>query len=612
MNECKLINEKLIKEQELTSKLTQEVENLKREISIKLETINYNEKSINSEKFLELISKMDDDLRKKEESLLKLIDEVTKHQEVKINNEELLLKIQKENKDLMIETHELSDKIEQFINFKKKLETLKNNYFKLINTLKSETLDTLEHKDIKLFKIESRIDNPDIFANQNLINKDLSNSFKNEIYRMTKSFKSFTKEINCPHEIIDEDYVTGDVNKNDKNVCTSKEKKVLFINTSIEEKIKDLETIRRNNSQKLQEGTYKELIRNINSEEETDYLGTINFESIQSPKTFIQKTESELINDEMDINKIKADTIKLFKLNNQFANKISSLKLENDDLINLNRQKEIQINLLKFEIDHLNENLKNNENHITYIETKIKSMFEINEEQAKVIDKLTLKCEEMEKLKDKEIKTIKLNNRETLDHKNIEFQNKIEIKEKEINLLKDEIKQLIENNKKIFKSPNKYLLINDNNDEVDDLKSKNNELTVKEILLSNMISSLKKTNKELASEKAEDTKKLNKLSKKMDELEKVKNELIYKNNNFELSIVALNEKIENYKKDLSVKDEIIKNKTEELIHLNNNLFVIQEKLIKDKNNQMVKPKSGSTIINDYTYKEIKKNSFFLK
>ena len=359
MNECKLINEKLIKEQELTSKLTQEVENLKREISIKLETINYNEKSINSEKFLELISKMDDDLRKKEESLLKLIDEVTKHQEVKINNEELLLKIQKENKDLMIETHELSDKIEQFINFKKKLETLKNNYFKLINTLKSETLDTLEHKDIKLFKIESRIDNPDIFANQNLINKDLSNSFKNEIYRMTKSFKSFTKEINCPHEIIDEDYVTGDVNKNDKNVCTSKEKKVLFINTSIEEKIKDLETIRRNNSQKLQEGTYKELIRNINSEEETDYLGTINFESIQSPKTFIQKTESELINDEMDINKIKADTIKLFKLNNQFANKISSLKLENDDLINLNRQKEIQINLLKFEIDHLNENLKN-------------------------------------------------------------------------------------------------------------------------------------------------------------------------------------------------------------------------------------------------------------
>ena len=612
MNECKLINEKLIKEQELTSKLTQEVENLKREISIKLETINYNEKSINSEKFLELISKMDDDLRKKEESLLKLIDEVTKHQEVKINNEELLLKIQKENKDLMIETHELSDKIEQFINFKKKLETLKNNYFKLINTLKSETLDTLEHKDIKLFKIESRIDNPDIFANQNLINKDLSNSFKNEIYRMTKSFKSFTKEINCPHEIIDEDYVTGDVNKNDKNVCTSKEKKVLFINTSIEEKIKDLETIRRNNSQKLQEGTYKELIRNINSEEETDYLGTINFESIQSPKTFIQKTESELINDEMDINKIKADTIKLFKLNNQFANKISSLKLENDDLINLNRQKEIQINLLKFEIDHLNENLKNNENHITYIETKIKSMVEINEEQAKVIDKLTLKCEEMEKLKDKEIKTIKLNNRETLDHKNIEFQNKIEIKEKEINLLKDEIKQLIENNKKIFKSPNKYLLINDNNDEVDDLKSKNNELTVKEILLSNMISSLKKTNKELASEKAEDTKKLNKLSKKMDELEKVKNELIYKNNNFELSIVALNEKIENYKKDLSVKDEIIKNKTEELIHLNNNLFVIQEKLIKDKNNQMVKPKSGSTIINDYTYKEIKKNSFFLK
>ena len=330
---------------------------------------------------------------------------------------------------------------------------------------------------------------------------------------MTKSFKSFTKEINCPHEIIDEDYVTGDVNKNDKNVCTSKEKKVLFINTSIEEKIKDLETIRRNNSQKLQEGTYKELIRNINSEEETDYLGTINFESIQSPKTFIQKTESELINDEMDINKIKADTIKLFKLNNQFANKISSLKLENDDLINLNRQKEIQINLLKFEIDHLNENLKNNENHITYIETKIKSMVEINEEQAKVIDKLTLKCEEMEKLKDKEIKTIKLNNRETLDHKNIEFQNKIEIKEKEINLLKDEIKQLIENNKKIFKSPNKYLLINDNNDEVDDLKSKNNELTVKEILLSNMISSLKKTNKELASEKAEDTKKLNKLSK---------------------------------------------------------------------------------------------------
>ena len=612
MNECKLINEKLIKEQELTSKLTQEVENLKREISIKLETINYNEKSINSEKFLELISKMDDDLRKKEESLLKLIDEVTKHQEVKINNEELLLKIQKENKDLMIETHELSDKIEQFINFKKKLETLKNNYFKLINTLKSETLDTLEHKDIKLFKIESRIDNPDIFANQNLINKDLSNSFKNEIYRMTKSFKSFTKEINCPHEIIDEDYVTGDVNKNDKNVCTSKEKKVLFINTSIEEKIKDLETIRRNNSQKLQEGTYKELIRNINSEEETDYLGTINFESIQSPKTFIQKTESELINDEMDINKIKADTIKLFKLNNQFANKISSLKLENDDLINLNRQKEIQINLLKFEIDHLNENLKNNENHITYIETKIKSMVEINEEQAKVIDKLTLKCEEMEKLKDKEIKTIKLNNRETLYHKNIEFQNKIEIKEKEINLLKDEIKQLIENNKKIFKSPNKYLLINDNNDEVDDLKSKNNELTVKEILLSNMISSLKKTNKELASEKAEDTKKLNKLSKKMDELEKVKNELIYKNNNFELSIVALNEKIENYKKDLSVKDEIIKNKTEELIHLNNNLFVIQEKLIKDKNNQMVKPKSGSTIINDYTYKEIKKNSFFLK
>ena len=62
-----------------------------------------------------------------------------------------------------------------------------------------------------------------------------------------------------------------------------------------------------------------------------------------------------------------------------------------------------------------------------------------------------------------------------------------------------------------------------------------------------MITSQKNLIKEFANLSDKDNKKTNLLSKKIEELESIKNDLLNKNNNFEKSIIKLNEEIQKYK-----------------------------------------------------------------
>ena len=193
----------------------------------------------------------------------------------------------------------------------------------------------------------------------------------------------------------------------------------------------------------------------------------------------------------------------------------------------------------------------------------------------------------MEKTNDEEINSIKKINLESIEQKEVEYNNQIQIKEKEIYSLKDEIKQLIENNKIVFKSPKKVTSKIDF--DTFDLKQKNEELIEKHNFLSDLITSQKIQIKEFANLSDKDNKKTNLMSKKIEELESIKNDLLNKNNNFEKSIIKLNEKIQKYKIELKVKDEIIENKQEEMQNSKVFYSTLKEQFTNDKtdNNQML-------------------------